>query len=150
MKIRVWWRVIGNPLHPFSHRLQPPGEQCQMQHKKRWRTPPFVTANRRMDALLTWCWGRFSEDLGGVRRDIAMVSVVQKSWAAAVEAQSALPPKQDGDGDSRFTHPPHTKRDEEQVTMGELVGQESLSPPVHQHQNHLLCSSPALITQLFS
>lgn len=43
-----------------------------------------------------WCQGRFLEDLGGAHRDMAVVSVVQKSWVAAVEGQSAPPPKQDG------------------------------------------------------
>lgn len=81
---------------------------------------------------------------------MAVVSVVQKSWVAAGEAQSAPPQSRMGVRGSRFTPPLHTKGDEEQVTVGELLGQGSLSPSLHQHQNHVLCSSPALTSQLFS
>lgn len=101
VKIRVWWRGYwqqsANPSHTgCSHRR----EQCRTQPKKRWKKPLFVTTNRWMDVLLTWCWRRFSEALGGISRDMAVGFVLQKSWVAAVEAQPTVPPKPGGDGGS--------------------------------------------------
>lgn len=95
----------GSRLQPF---LQ--SEQCQVQQRHRG-TAPRITTDGRTDTLLTQCWGRLSEDLGGRGTDMAELSEFRTGRQPQSEADSAPPPQQDGDGDggSWFTHPPHTE-----------------------------------------
>lgn len=65
-----------------------------------------------------------SEELGG-RGGSTVTSSTEAGWGWEVLT----------------THPPHPKGDEERLTTGELPGQESLPPSLHQHRNHPLRSS---------
>lgn len=151
VKIRVWWRVTGNGLHPFSHHAQPLGESSA-RHSTRnggkchhlspltdewmhcWCGAGGGSWKTLVEHTETWLWFLWFRRAGWPR------------WKhSPLLHQSRM-----GVQGSRFTHPLHTKGDEEQVTVGELLRQGSLSPSLHQHQNHVLCSSTALTPQLFS